>query len=304
MTQTQETTVTIRGVEVTIDWSARPTKDAVGVASHTVASSDLDEGCASGPNDGEMIEIDGEKYTLGEHDYSSEDGETTCSASIYRAGMTEAIASAKLDETGTALEAEALMYRFAANYPGWAVVDENGVGIAADSPDRASKTLFLLPPDAPWMADDGNQEIETSASTALGAAEEYVSDGDWGEGKSSVRVHVWREALDYDGETVRVAESSHDVDAGEDPRAVGECGTDDDDHDWEAPLELVGGLRENPGVFSTGGTSFRFESVCVNCGTYRTRTSAGMQRNPGEPSETVEYREADEASLAWVAENA
>lgn len=214
--------------------------------------------------------------------------------------MTLTNIAAALEASETVAEAEDLMYRFAEGNPGWQVVDSDGEPVAEDSPDRESTTLYLLDSDSPWVADDGNAEVATTADTNLEAAQEYVSDGDWGDGKCSVRVHVWKYALDINGEQERVAEDSFDVDAGSDPEAPGECGTDDDDHDWETPLELVGGCRENPGVFSIGGTTFRATSVCASCGTYRISTSRGEQRNPGEAASEIEYREADEHSRAWI----
>jgi uncharacterized protein (TIGR02996 family) len=64
------------------------------------------------------------------------------------------------------------------------------------------------------------------------------------------------------------------------------CGTDPDDHDWTSEGE--GGCDENPGVWSTGGTSMTFASHCRTCGLHRTEYHCGSQRNPGE-RDTVEY---------------
>jgi hypothetical protein len=59
------------------------------------------------------------------------------------------------------------------------------------------------------------------------------------------------------------------------------------DHDWQPDS---GGCRENPGVWSTGGTSMRYIDHCSHCGMRRTRDDTGSQRNPGE-SDTVRYEE-------------
>jgi hypothetical protein len=64
------------------------------------------------------------------------------------------------------------------------------------------------------------------------------------------------------------------------------CGDDPDDHDWTSEGE--GGCRENPGVWSHGGTTMIFSSHCRKCGLHRTETSLGSQRNPGE-HDTTEY---------------
>lgn len=88
-----------------------------------------------------------------------------------------------------------------------------------------------------------------------------------------------------------------EVECGEDP-AEPEC-TSEDGHDWQSPYEVVGGLRENPGVWSKGGTTSVFKQCCAHCGCYRTETSYGAQRNPGQ-CDTVEYEDADQLSSEWV----
>jgi hypothetical protein len=42
-----------------------------------------------------------------------------------------------------------------------------------------------------------------------------------------------------------------------------------------------------------------FRKVCKHCGCYRTETSVGAQRNPGE-LDRIEYDQPDDASLRWV----
>jgi hypothetical protein len=81
------------------------------------------------------------------------------------------------------------------------------------------------------------------------------------------------------------------VEVGEDPPEP-EC-SEADGHDWQRPHEIVGGLSENPGVWSAGGTTMTFHSVCANCGLHKHETHVGAQRNPGQ-LDTVEYRRGDE----------
>ena len=64
------------------------------------------------------------------------------------------------------------------------------------------------------------------------------------------------------------------------------CGSDPDDHDWTSEGE--GGCDQNPGVWSTGGTSMQFASHCRKCGLRRIEKHTGSQRNPGEHN-TVDY---------------
>lgn len=138
-----------------------------------------------------------------------------------------------------------------------------------------------------------------SLEAALEAAQEWASEGSYDE---RVNVRVWVDEIDEDGEAIPGEHASGDVDAGPLPKPEStECGEDDEDHDWQSPLELVGGCTENPGVWSTGGTSFRYEYVCAKCGMYKTVNTTGQQKNPGDLDESVEYSPATEQSLAWVA---
>jgi len=117
--------------------------------------------------------------------------------------------------------------------------------------------------------------------------------GDW-DTKCVIDVRVAE--LDEDGnETGNVDWVA--VECGDDPLEP-EC-TSDDGHDWQSPYRLVHGLKENPGVFATGGTTLVIKTCCCNCGTYRTETKHGAQRNPGQ-CDTVEYEDADQLSSEWV----
>ena len=131
---------------------------------------------------------------------------------------------------------------------------------------------------------------------ALAAAREWAADGSYDE-----RVMVTYHVVELDDGEEGGDEEGGEVEAGPMPEAPGKCGTDEDDHDWRSP-EWLGGCSENPGVWSLGGTTIRTTDVCAECGTYRDVTTSGSQRNPGELERTVEYREADEESEAWVRE--
>lgn len=53
-------------------------------------------------------------------------------------------------------------------------------------------------------------------------------------------------------------------------------------HDWQTPYEIVGGCKENPGVWSLGGTKMAFHEVCSHCGMHKHEKHYGSQRNPDE----------------------
>jgi len=106
-----------------------------------------------------------------------------------------------------------------------------------------------------------------------------------------VRVAELNDAGEETGEVEWV-----EVECGEDPQEP-DC-TNEEGHDWQAPYLLVGGVKENPGVFSRGGTTLVIKTCCCHCGVYRTENKHGAQRNPGQ-CDTVEYEDADRLSLEW-----
>jgi len=79
-----------------------------------------------------------------------------------------------------------------------------------------------------------------------------------------------------------------------------ECdASEDGEHDWQSPHSIVGGIRENPGVWSNGGTSYSTKSVCACCGAHKHETCYGSQRNPGQ-CDQVTCGEADDETKEWL----
>ena len=70
-------------------------------------------------------------------------------------------------------------------------------------------------------------------------------------------------------------------------------------HVWTAE-ELLSGCRENPGVWSLGGTTIGAETRCRRCDLRRHETWYGSQRNPGQ-CDSVYYTEAPSAAYAAYA---
>ena len=160
------------------------------------------------------------------------------------------------------------------------------------------------------MRDDSgaSETIEAeSLEDAMARTREWAAGGDYDE-RGMVRIYVHE--LDPGTEEPYEGWCYGDERNGLDEVAVGpgprppatDCGAADEDHDWQSPGWL-GGCRENPGVWSTGGTSFRFRTVCARCGLYKTEETTGAQRNPNELDATVEYSEPDKRSLAWAEES-
>jgi len=127
----------------------------------------------------------------------------------------------------------------------------------------------------------------TGAVEAMDLAIDWWMEGSW-ENKTELDIFVqeinpWDDDMEFPMEWKT-------IEVGEDPPEP-EC--TEDEHDWERPYEIVGGLKENPGVWSAGGTTMTFHSVCSHCGLHKHETQHGAQRNPGQ-LDTIEYRRGDE----------
>lgn len=158
-----------------------------------------------------------------------------------------------------------------------------------------------------WYARESECQVEDfyTDCDALEAAQQYVDSGDWGEPEETIWVKVtcsrraWR--VDADGDVTEEAwdAETHKITVEPTPPKC-ESG-DPDDHEWERPHEVVGGIEENPGCWGHGG-GIRTNSVCKHCGAYCITDSWAQDRTDGEQGlYSVRYEEADRDSLEWVA---
>lgn len=112
----------------------------------------------------------------------------------------------------------------------------------------------------------------------------YPTDDDRSQGTIWIDVRVHCEETDE--------EDSDTVECGPE-----EPGCAEDEHDWQAPHEIVGGIKENPGVWGHGGGVLIHE-VCVHCGCGRTTDTWAQRPDTGEQGlrsvkyEPGKYREA------------
>jgi hypothetical protein len=165
---------------------------------------------------------------------------------------------------------------------------------AACVEDHKSAMRALRESDEPrsyTLRDDSGSEEDIVASSLKDArkqAEEWVRDGDWRDTDETfwVTVRIWGE--DGSQDCIEVAIEP------EEP----ECSADG--HAWYSPYAVVGGIRENPGVWGHGGGVIIHE-VCSNCGANRHTDTWAQDRNTGQQGLTsVTYAEADEPSKTWV----
>lgn len=148
-----------------------------------------------------------------------------------------------------------------------------------------------------YHADDGNAEVTFECDSGEDAAKMYVDGGDWGQPDSTmwVTVWTWREGIDSDGDYVRVEEDSYKIAIDPDEP---DC-THGDGHEWDSPIEIVGGIKENPGVWGHGG-GVKITEVCLHCGCERVTNTWAQDPTDGEQGlRSVSYTEgkyADEVS--------
>lgn len=136
------------------------------------------------------------------------------------------------------------------------------------------------------------------------AADEFVETGDWGEEWTRVHMSVFKvakieefdEEIHYDHLNV-----SRTIEPKEPPCVY--KNKKYQEHVWESPHSLVGGLKENPGVYGHGG-GVVITSVCKNCGCYRTYDTWGQDPCDGSQGHCITtYHPPDEDSLKWIEEN-
>ena len=127
---------------------------------------------------------------------------------------------------------------------------------------------------------------------AFAYAKEWLRSGAWDRSHT-----IWLDAtvFAYDGDTEERLGSVTVSLPPEEPQCSGGS------HAWCSPYELLGGVKESPGVFGHGG-GVRIHEVCSHCGERRiTDTWATNPCNGTQGHEAVEYLSAGEEELEWVA---
>lgn len=126
-----------------------------------------------------------------------------------------------------------------------------------------------------WHCHDGcGGEIECFGTTAREAAQEYVDECDWPPDLETWWCNVYVRHVDEDGEDDYYDRVKIAVDPEEPP-----C-LNDEDHDWQSPVEIVGGIRDNPGCYAHGG-GVTHSYVCMRCGCGRTTNSWAQDMQDG-----------------------
>lgn len=147
----------------------------------------------------------------------------------------------------------------------------------------------LVPEPGKWRAaDESGCDITVEAGSGKEAAQEYIDGGEWGEITETtwITVRAWRQAIDSDGDVVRIEEDTHKITI--EPTEP-EC-EKDHEHDWRSPLSIVGGIKENPGVWGHGG-GVTIQECCVRCGCGKLTDTWAQDPSDGEQGLTsVSYQ--------------
>jgi len=116
--------------------------------------------------------------------------------------------------------------------------------------DKGGATTWVV-----W--DQSITKITYDECTAQQAADQYVADGDWGEADSTMWLTLYAHTPllpDRSNETILIA-----LDPSE-PKC-----TENQAHDWQSPIAIVGGIKSNPGVWGHGSGVIT-KQVCMQCG--------------------------------------
>lgn len=243
--------------------------------------------CATGERDGEGSTVDGKRYIV--------------DAMLLQDGRLLVLDAEGGDELFASIEdyvphADDLLVETV-------VTDESGEIeledlIAADQAAVARGNESLLT-DEEWDArhwprsftvsidnDGGSEVIEAeSLEDAREQAREFARDGDYGDVESTIWVDWTLSAKDKHGNDKEVASGTVAIDPTEP-----ECGHAEG-HDWRSPYSLLGGLKENPGVWGHGGGVIIHE-VCVRCGCERVTDTWAQRPDNGEQGlRSVRYEE-------------
>jgi hypothetical protein len=138
-------------------------------------------------------------------------------------------------------------------------------------------------------ADESGHCETFEMETAQQAAEFYVHTGSWPDDEkpiSRTRAHQIT-VKDEDEETTQHRVIVHPNQPPCIKDGEGIPSVDEDGHRFRSPLAIVGGIKDNPGVWYAEG-GIRTSEVCMRCGCGKTINTWAMD-STGQPYESVSY---------------
>jgi hypothetical protein len=227
------------------------------------------------------VALESSKRSLADHDYAS-----------YPDGWHERFSGAPAQDQGALLEEI-----FSAQPPEWQVEESRlGAAVTAAEAELAAAREALIGSNEPrqWDLAESGYQYETvtarTAEEALDIAVGNVARANYADCEGTLYIDVSA----YCEETGEESWDTVTLEPEEPECAEGE------EHDWRSPYSVLGGLKENPGVWGHGGGAI-IKEVCRLCGWYRTTDTWAQRPDTGEQGLTeVSYAEPDEDSLAYV----
>lgn len=137
-----------------------------------------------------------------------------------------------------------------------------------------------------YMLSDGDSGVQRfihcqNIKCAREVATDWAKDGDYGQIESTIWVDIYI-SCEEDGDDRECFTVAINPD---EPRCS------EDEHDWQSPIDLVGGIKENPGVWGNAGGVIIVEA-CVHCGCKKTTDTWAQRMDTGEQGLTsIQYEE-------------
>lgn len=133
-------------------------------------------------------------------------------------------------------------------------------------------TTYILR-DGQGIVDETIQAADLAEARDM--ARQWAEDGAWDTSSGPVWEDVTIWTVDEDGERDEHVDT---VTVQIDPE---EFVCSEDEHDWQSPHSIVGGIKENPGVWGNGGGVIITE-CCMHCGCARVTDTWAQRRDTGE----------------------
>lgn len=138
--------------------------------------------------------------------------------------------------------------------------------------------------DPLYYATDVGGGVGDGFDTAEEAADDFAATYEVPTETEWLNIHTYRRGIDSNGDIICVDSEMHRRTL---EPAEPEC--TDGEHDWQSPYEIVGGCKENPGVWGHGG-GVRIHECCMKCGCERVTDTWAQDMNTGEQGlESVSY---------------
>lgn len=159
------------------------------------------------------------------------------------------------------------------------------IGAAEHAVDAAREALADSDEPRTWiLREEGEDYSEIEASSAEEALEEARGNVDRAN-YSDAEGTIWIDFSVRCEETGEEASGTERLDEDEP-----EC-EDGEGHDWQSPHEILGGIKENPGVWGKGGGVIVHE-CCIRCGCARITDTWAQRPDTGEQGLTSVSYEA------------